>query len=49
MGDEASRRWSGRKPAPCYVPDDYNRDDSQYYFQAQEGEEFDLNRDLIKE
>ena len=42
-------RWSGRKPAPPQVTEDSNRDDSQYYFRVQKGEELGLNRDLIKE
>jgi len=47
--DGRGLRLSRRKPTPSYVPDDHNRDDSQYYFRVQKGEEFDLNRDLIKE
>jgi hypothetical protein len=47
--DGSVLRWSRRKPTPCHVAEDYNRHDSQYYFHAQKGEEFDLNRDLIKE
>jgi hypothetical protein len=38
-----------RKPVPPHVTEDSNRDDSQYYFRVQKGEEFKLNRDLIKE
>ena len=37
------------KPAPTRVRGDYNGEDSQYYFRVQKVEEFDLNRDLIKE
>jgi hypothetical protein len=47
--DGSGLRRTGRKPAPTSVRGDYNGEDSQYYFRVQKGEEFDLNRDLIKE
>ena len=47
--DGSGLRRSGRKPAPTRVRGDYNGEDSQYYFRVQKGEEFDLNRHLIKE
>jgi hypothetical protein len=47
--DGSGLRRSGRKPAPTRVRSYYNGEDSQYYFRVQKVEEFDLNRDLIKE
>jgi len=54
------RNRTRREPMPCQVTDDYNGDDSQYHFHGGgysikrirmfnfKGEDFHLNRDLIK-
>jgi len=61
MGDGTGRRWSLRRRSlgwsgphgywlrPTRVGGDYTGEDAQYYFRVQKVEEFDLNRDLIKE